>query len=71
MDYRRKLSEVIKKYANQSLRTLLIVYRDLVLTSKPSTPQQFPADEELEKQFTIIGLAGIKDPLRDGIADSI
>ena len=71
LEFRRKLNEIIKSYANKSLRTLLIVYKDLVLTSKPTHPDQFPSDEELERQFTIIALAGIKDPLRDGIKESI
>ena len=49
----------------------MIVYNELSIHNKPSTPEQFPPDEELEKNFIILALAGIKDPLRDGIANSV
>jgi Ca2+ transporting ATPase len=42
-----------------------------MLPGKPNAPEKFPNDDELESRLTIIGIAGIKDPLRDGIKESV
>ena len=46
-------------FANQSLRTILIAYKEI-----NTIPDTF---EEMENDLIIIGVVGIKDPLREGI----
>ena len=38
---------------------------------KPEKPEKFPTDEEVESRLTIIAMAGIKDPLREGIPEAV
>jgi len=51
----------ISAFASQSLRTLLLTYKPLENRSL------LPVDSELERNLIVIGVAGIKDPLRDDI----
>lgn len=61
-----KLNQAIKDYASASLRTLLIVYKDV------ESSKELGSDDEIEsKGYTILGLAGIKDPLRPEIKDAV
>jgi magnesium-transporting ATPase (P-type) len=43
----------------------LITYKDHLIPGKPDKPEAFPPDDDVESRLVIIGLAGIKDPLRD------
>ncbi|GLB40161.1 putative this magnesium-dependent enzyme catalyzes the hydrolysis of ATP coupled with the transport of calcium [Lyophyllum shimeji] len=68
------ISRTIIFYANQTLRTIALCYRDF--ESWP--PQGMPHDEEGEVPFealaqdlTLIGITGIEDPLRSGVRDAV
>ena len=66
----RILNKVIKQYAKQSLRTLLLAYKDL----KPKTTEidyNTLNEDFLEDDLILIGIAGIKDPLREEIPGAI
>ena len=63
---RHQLEETISKFASQSLRTLLICYQEL-----PSNVVNTPDPEKLEKDLIIIGLAGIKDPLKESVPEAV
>jgi len=66
----RIITKVIKAYAKQSLRTLLIAYKDLKPKSKDIAYDSLN-EEFLEDDLILIGIAGIKDPLRDEIPEAI
>lgn len=46
-----------------SLRTLLLVYKEV-----KGIPEEW---DEIKSDLIILGMVGIKDPLRDGIADAV
>lgn len=66
----RVMDKVIKSYANQSLRTLLFAYKDLKPKSKDVNYDSLN-EEFLEDDLVFIGIAGIKDPLREEIPNAI
>ncbi|KAG2017681.1 calcium-transporting ATPase [Coprinopsis cinerea AmutBmut pab1-1] len=70
----QNISRTIIFYANQTLRTIALCYRDF-----PSWPpagsnlneeHEVPY-EELAQELTLIGITGIEDPLREGVRDSV
>lgn len=50
-------------FAAGSLRTILLAYKEV-----RNTPQEW---DEVESDLIIIGMVGIKDPLRDGIKQAV
>eukprot|EP00250_Pteridium_aquilinum_P029769 c40095_g1_i1 orf=53-3082(+) len=63
-DEKCKLEEEIRSFANESLRTLCLAYKDL-----DSPPE---IDEELPKRgLTFVGIVGIKDPVRPGVKEAV
>ena len=74
---RTTLTNVIDNYANQSLRTLAVSYRNLPQWSRPepiqlSNHNQATAElDELFQDMTWIGIVGIKDPLRSGVVKAV
>jgi magnesium-transporting ATPase (P-type) len=65
--YKAELEETITKFASQSLRTILLCYQELPNKEIASTPDP----EKLEKDLIILGLAGIKDPLKDSVPEAV
>lgn len=72
---RKELEDIINSYASQSLRTIAVSYRDF-----PSWPPKDAVDPEdsnmadfnaAHKDMTLVGIFGIKDPLRPGVADAV
>jgi Ca2+-transporting ATPase len=75
-DQRHLIRERINCYAEQSLRTIGMVYKDLPCW--PPTTEQLKKDnaseldfESLLKDMTWIGVVGIQDPLRPEVPDAI
>ena len=64
--FKEDLALNITAFAHQSLRTLLICYeeipKDIVNTADP---------EKLENNFIVLCLAGIKDPLKESVPESV
>jgi len=68
------ISRTIIFYANQTLRTLALCYRDFV--SWPPADAEYTAFddvsyEDLAHDLTLIGITGIEDPLRDGVREAV
>ena len=53
----------ILDFASQSLRTILLAYKEV-----HEVPEEW---DEVESDLIIIGMVGIKDPLRDGIQEAV
>ncbi|KDR79013.1 hypothetical protein GALMADRAFT_64503 [Galerina marginata CBS 339.88] len=71
---RENISRTIIFYANQTLRTIALCYRDL--DSWPPAGMSFDENgdvpfDDLAKDLTLIGITGIEDPLRDGVRDAV
>ncbi|KAL5526157.1 PMC1 [Sanghuangporus baumii] len=71
---REDISKTIVFYANQTLRTIALCYRDL--NSWPpkgldiSDADEVPY-EVLASDLTLIGITGIEDPLREGVTEAV
>lgn len=70
-----KFKEIINEYANKTLRTICLAFKDV---SEKEAHDFFVKEEEdsifcaIEKTgFTMIGIVGIKDTLRDGVIEAI
>lgn len=63
-----ELKEKQKQFACSSLRTLLIAYKEI---NPIKEGQQLPADADLESDLIVLGMVGIQDPLRPGIAEAV
>ena len=58
-----QLNGGIESFAAGTLRTLLLTYKEI---------KTLPEDwSQIEKDLVILTLVGIKDPLREGIADAV
>jgi len=71
------LERTVKQFADKALRTILMTYRDMSMDefeSMKAANNGFEKDvdrECLEDELIAVGIWGIQDPLRDGIAESI
>ncbi|KAG2341321.1 calcium-translocating P-type ATPase [Suillus weaverae] len=68
------ISRTIIFYANQTLRTIALCYRDF--SSWPPPGMQAIAIDEvpydvIAQDLTLIGIVGIEDPLRDGVREAV
>ncbi|KAH7919721.1 Ca-transporting ATPase [Leucogyrophana mollusca] len=67
------ISRTIIFYANQTLRTIALCYRDF--TSWPPAGVQTSEDEvaydDIAQNLTLIGITGIEDPLREGVREAV
>ncbi|PWY98228.1 calcium-translocating P-type ATPase [Testicularia cyperi] len=69
-----KVAHTIVGFANQTLRTLALVYRDL--ESYPPADAKRDESGEVEysslaKDLTLVAIAAIEDPLRPGVTDAV
>jgi len=75
--HRGLFNRVVKKFAAQAYRTLLITYRDMSIDEYnqiKAENNEFEKEKDreiLENDLTAIGLFGLQDPLRPTIVDSI
>ncbi|CAA0814361.1 Calcium-transporting ATPase 2- plasma membrane-type [Striga hermonthica] len=58
-----RLTAVIEEFANEALRTLCLAYMDLESCEQ--------GDSIPETGYTLIGIVGIKDPVRPGVRESV
>merc|ERR1711871_658801 len=79
-EYRQRVLDHIKMFANEANRTLVMAYRDFeagyenwerVYGDKEVDPEASTIEYEAEYDLTFLGLVGIEDPLRDYVPDSI
>ena len=62
-DFLDELTNAQVEFANGTLRTLLLTYKEV---------KSVPTDwDEIENNLVVLSMVGIKDPLRDGIADAV
>ncbi|EPQ30117.1 uncharacterized protein PFL1_02234 [Pseudozyma flocculosa PF-1] len=71
---RQKVSESITGFANQTLRTLALTYREL--ESFPPKDANFDESGDVEytslaKDLTLLAITGIEDPLRPGVTEAV
>lgn len=77
ISYQTQFDRTIKKFANEAYRTLLITYKDMSMdeyNQLKSDNNDFAKEGDrqcLETNLVAIGIFGLQDPLRDGIAQSI
>lgn len=75
-DNRETLDKLINTYANRSLRTIALLYRDFDRWP-PRGPRRKDSDnsevkfEHLFTSMTFLGVVGIQDPLREGVRDAV
>lgn len=62
-DFIASIKETIEAFASESLRTILLTYKEV-----SETPESW---DDIENDLIIIGMVGIKDPLRDGIRRAV
>ena len=62
-EFSDRMHENILNFASKSLRTILLAYKEVT-----SVPEEW---DEVECELVIIGMVGIKDPLRDGIQEAV
>lgn len=62
-DFIGSIKETIESFASESLRTILLTYKEV-----NETPESW---DDIENDLIIIGMVGIKDPLRDGIKRAV
>ncbi|KAF9256353.1 Ca-transporting ATPase [Marasmius fiardii PR-910] len=67
------ISRTIIFYANQTLRTIALCYRDFEQwPPKDVTPEDGEVSwESIAKDMTLIGITGLEDPLRPGVRDAV
>ncbi|KZV94727.1 calcium-translocating P-type ATPase [Exidia glandulosa HHB12029] len=70
---RDNIQRTIIFYANQSLRTIALCYRDLTAWPPHGVNPEAGEDPypELAKDLTLIAITGIEDPLRPGVRDAV
>ncbi|RFU35330.1 hypothetical protein B7463_g961, partial [Scytalidium lignicola] len=75
-DNRETINNLIDNYASRSLRTISMVYRDFerwppkgVRTSEGDRNEA--NFDDIFKQMVFLGVVGIQDPLREGVADAV
>ncbi|KAG1872060.1 Ca-transporting ATPase [Suillus tomentosus] len=68
------ISRTIIFYANQTLRTMALCYRDFPSWPPPGVQaaaiDEVPYDD-IAQDLTLIGIVGIEDPLRDGVREAV
>ncbi|EJF64840.1 calcium-translocating P-type ATPase [Dichomitus squalens LYAD-421 SS1] len=71
---RDNIQRTIIFYANQTLRTIAICYRDFDCWPPPGTNPESEDEvpyEDLSSNLTLIGITGIEDPLRPGVREAV
>ena len=65
-NYKEQFRNTINQFSNESLRTLLLCYKEI---SEKDANTDHP--EYLEKDLIVIGVAGIKDPLKESVPEAV
>lgn len=75
-DDKHTLEEVINEYASRSLRTIGLLYKDYEQWPPKGAPTQeddpkSAVFDKIFKEMVFLGIVGIQDPLRVGVADAV
>ena len=65
-NWREQFKNTISQFSDESLRTLLLCYREI---SEKDANTDHP--ENLEKDLIVVGVAGIKDPLKEAVPEAV
>jgi len=71
---RENINRTIVFYANQTLRTIAVSYRDFETWPTQDTIMNDTAEvtfDDLAKDLTLIAITGIEDPLREGVREAV
>ncbi|CAI5524153.1 unnamed protein product [Closterium sp. Naga37s-1] len=66
-----ELDATILSFANSALRTLSVAYRDLKPSEVPANGVWTDETPVPDSGLTLLGVVGIKDPLRAGVAEAV
>ncbi|GJP56165.1 hypothetical protein CLOM_g15215 [Closterium sp. NIES-68] len=66
-----ELDATILSFANSALRTLSVAYRDLTPAEVPANGVWTDDTPVPDSGLTLLGVVGIKDPLRAGVAEAV
>lgn len=75
-EHKQTVMNLIEAYATQSLRTIGIIYKDFEQWP-PARARRVEGEkdevrfEDLFKNMVLIGMVGIKDPLREGVREAV
>jgi Ca2+-transporting ATPase len=75
-EHRTTLNNLITSYAERSLRTIGLVYRDFDRwpprnTRRVDGDQNEVVFEDIFKNMVLLGIVGIQDPLREGVREAV
>jgi Ca2+-transporting ATPase len=76
-DFSENITRRIIFYANQTLRTIALCYRDFASWPPPDIEPSVVNEvrvfgvEDIVQDLTLIGIVGIEDPLRDGVRKAV
>ncbi|CEM28830.1 unnamed protein product [Vitrella brassicaformis CCMP3155] len=73
MEIERIEQAIIQKLASQALRTIAIAYRDIDENALPDwrDPDPNTGFFKMESDMTILGITGIRDPVRDEVPEAV
>ncbi|XXG95693.1 plasma membrane calcium [Hypoxylon texense] len=76
IDDKEVIKDLIENYANRSLRTIGIVYRDFEKwpprnAKRAEGDQNEVVFEDIFTNMTFVGMVGIQDPLREGVPEAV
>jgi len=69
-----KINEMLNNFASDSLRTIAFAYKDVDESTAADFEKVDPRTNELLIQregFVFLGIAGIKDPLKEGVSEAV
>lgn len=75
-EHQTALANIIRTYASRSLRTIGLLYRDFEQWPPKGVPTQeddpkLAVFDKIFKDMVFLGIVGIQDPLRVGVADAV
>ena len=62
---------VFQSFAKQALKPILLAYKDITTNIQIQDFKNFANEDFLENNLVLLALIGIKDPLRDDVAEAV
>ena len=65
-EWREEFRRIITDFSSQSLRCLLLCYKEITYEEARTDDP-----EKLEENLVVVGVAGIKDPLKESVPEAV